>query len=140
LFFAEKANPTIYLKKEVKGIYWDVVRNRYSNKKVKLNMDKDTIRIGVLELMKLDERCRNDDTYLIWKFLREKSNVPIYIPFKDFGKMPSFESISRMRRHIQNTEQKLLPTSQEVREQRGISEMEWREWTIKAKNIWGLKR
>lgn len=103
-------------------------------------MEKDTIRSGVLRLLKEDERCRNDDKWLIWRFLREEAGVRIFIPFEQFRDMPSFESIRRMRQHIQNTEQKLLPTDPEVRTARRISQLEWRNWLVKAKTIWGLKQ
>lgn len=101
---------------------------------------KDTIRLGVLKLMREDERCRNDDKWLIWKYLRECAGVKIFIPFKQFDKMPSFESIRRIRQHIQNTEGKLLPTVAHVRRERRISFAAWKEWLNKAWYIWGLDR
>jgi len=102
-------------------------------------MSKDTVRIGVMELLRTDQRCRNDDKWLTWKYLREKAGINIFIPFEDFEKMPSFESIRRIRQHIQNTEKKLLPTDEKVRKQRKISEEEWRDWLSKAKAKWGLE-
>lgn len=102
-------------------------------------MEKETIRAGVLDLLKNDVRCRNDDKYLIWRFLREKAGVNIFIPFNEFEKMPSFESIRRMRQEIQNTEQKFPPTSSRIREKRKISEEEWKSWLIRAKTIWGVE-
>jgi len=52
----------------------------------------------------------------------------IYIPFEDFKRMPSYESVSRCRRHFQNTEKKYLPTDPEVRKKRGMREEEWRKY------------
>jgi len=49
--------------------------------------------------------------------------------------MPSFESIRRIRQHIQNTEKKLLPTDRNVRKQRKIAEADWLEWLQKAKRF-----
>ena len=94
-------------------------------------MSKDTIKQGILEILSTDERARNSDTYLCWKFLREKAGVNIYIPFEDFARMPSFETIIRMRAQIQNDEQRFLPTDPEARKRRKINEEEWRAWLAK---------
>jgi hypothetical protein len=96
---------------------------------------KDTIKRGVLELLREDERCRNDDKWLVWKYLREKAGIQIFIPFEDFKKMPAFESIRRVRQHIQNDLKLFLPTDPEVRIARRIEEEEWKIWLQKAKNF-----
>jgi len=103
-------------------------------------MKRNVIRDGVLELMKSDERCRSDDKFLIWKFIREKAGIAIYIPFNDFGRMPSFESIRRIRAHIQNVEHVLLPTDENVRRRRRINEEEWRRWLSEAKQKYGVDK
>ena len=102
-------------------------------------MKKDNIRLGVIELLKEDERCRNDDKWLIWRFMRDKAQIKMYIPFTDFERMPSFESIRRIRAHIQNRENKLLPTDPNVRIKRKVNENEWRLWLKKA-DLWGVER
>ena len=58
---------------------------------------KDSIREGIIELMKNDQKCRNSDKWLVWKYLRDKAGINIFIPFEDFERMPSFESIRRIR-------------------------------------------
>ena len=40
------------------------------------------------KLLKLDKRCRNDDKWLVYRVLRHYT--PVYIPFTDFKKFPSF--------------------------------------------------
>ncbi len=94
-------------------------------------MKRSKIREGVISLMQNNERCRNDDKFLIWKFLRDVAGINIYIPFEDFARMPSFESIRRIRAHIQNKEGTLLPTDEKVRRARRINEVEWRAWLAK---------
>lgn len=92
---------------------------------------RNSIEDGVRKLMSEDDRCREDDKWLIWKYVRNIDGIDLFIPFEDFDKMTSFESITRIRRRIQNDDNELLPLSEDVRKQRGISEEEWREW---AKN------
>jgi len=66
----------------------------------------------VEELLSQELRCRNDDKWLTYKVLRKFTNI--YIPFQDFEKMPSYETVSRVRRYIQNTEGKFPPTDPDV--------------------------
>ena len=88
--------------------------------------------------MKNDQKCRNSDKWLVWKYLRDKAGINIFIPFEDFERMPSFESIRRIRQYIQNTEKKFLPTDPKVRIERKVNEEEWREWLTKAR-AYGLE-
>lgn len=83
----------------------------------------------VNEELRQDERCRNDDLYLLWKVWRKFS--PVYIPFDDFSKIPPAESITRVRRKIQNTERRYPPTNNEIAMKRGIRQEEFRAWTVK---------
>jgi hypothetical protein len=62
----------------------------------------------VREELANDERARNDDKWLTWKVMRHFTNI--IIPFEDFVKMPSFESIRRVRQKIQNIDNEFLPT------------------------------
>jgi len=80
----------------------------------------------VLELLEKDERCRNSDKWLTYKVMRKFTNI--YIPFEDFEKMPSFESIRRTRAMIQNKEGLFLPTDKDVIKKRKINQEEWREF------------
>ena len=66
----------------------------------------------VEHLLKTNERCRNDDKFLTYLVMREFTNI--YIPFKDFEKIPAFETIKRCRAKLQNTEGLYPPTDPEV--------------------------
>jgi len=44
----------------------------------------------------------------------------------DLYKLPREDNVKRIRAHIQNVEHNYLPTSEEVRKKRKISEQEWR--------------
>ena len=79
----------------------------------------------VEEILKEDERSRNDDTWLIYKVCRKITNI--FIPYEDFKKLPAFETITRVRRKFQNKDNKYLPTSKDVRFKRGIREVIFRE-------------
>lgn len=66
----------------------------------------------VLELLEREERCRNDDKWLTFRVMQHFTKI--YIPFEDFSKIPSFETVKRTRAIIQNKEGKYQPTSPEV--------------------------
>lgn len=57
------------------------------------------------EIMTDDERAKNDDKWLIYKVVSKFTKI--YIPFEDFDKFPAFETITRVRREIQNNENTL---------------------------------
>ena len=63
----------------------------------------------VHEVMTQDPKTRNSDKWLIIQVLR-KLGFKIYVDYKDLKNMPSFESITRVRRDIQNKDFELLPT------------------------------
>ncbi len=69
----------------------------------------------VLAELEADSRCRNDDLWLLWKIWRKFS--PIYIPFEDFQKLPSFESVRRCRQLCQ-AKGLFLPTDEMVLKRR----------------------
>jgi len=68
-----------------------------------------TIKQVVKNTMSNDVRCRNSDKWLILETLRAMG-FNIYIDYKQLKNMPSFESITRARRHVQNSEGLFLPT------------------------------
>lgn len=81
----------------------------------------------VLKLLESDMRCRNDDKWLTYRVFRHFTNI--YIPFEDFGKIPSFETVSRCRRKIQNKEGLFTPTDGKVVEKRCSRESFVRDWS-----------
>ena len=76
------------------------------------------IREGVLKILESDERARNDDHWLIWKYIREIDKINMFIPFEDFKRMTSFESITRMRRELQNDSGLYPPTNSVIANRR----------------------
>ena len=50
------------------------------------------------------EGCRKDTKKLTYLVMRHYTNI--YIPFEDFEKIPSFESVARCKRDIMNKEGK----------------------------------
>lgn len=75
----------------------------------------------VLDLLASDARCRNDDKWLIWRYLtKDVVDVPMdyhFMDFKMFERSPSFETITRVRRRIQNVD-KMFPPTDEIGKQR----------------------
>ncbi len=58
----------------------------------------------VERLLNADRRCRIDTKWLTYRTMRFYTKI--YIPFQDFLKMPSFESVARCKRDIMNKENK----------------------------------
>ena len=75
-----------------------------------------TVNELVLYLLETDERCRNDDKWLTYKVMRYFTNI--YIPFEDFDKMPSFETVKRCRAKIQNEKGLYKRSSKPLKEER----------------------
>lgn len=84
-----------------------------------------TVKELVLNLLETNPRCRNDDKYLTYMVMRNFTNI--YINFKDFEKMPSFETIKRTRAKIQNNEGLFPPTS-EIAIKRRKRQSEVKNW------------
>ncbi len=65
----------------------------------------------VEKLLKQDKRCRTDTKILTYLVMRHYTKI--FIPFNDFKKIPSFESVARCKRDIMNREgkfnEKFLP-------------------------------
>ena len=57
----------------------------------------------VEHLLATDERCQNDDKWLYVQVLRAMG-FKVYIDYHDLPRMPMPESVSRIRRTIQNKE------------------------------------
>ena len=85
----------------------------------------EKIKEVVRGVLKEDERSRDSDKWLIINVLR-KMGFKIYIDYTDLENMPSFESITRSRRIIQNNDGEFL-SSPEVDEQRTKRREECRE-------------
>ena len=89
-------------------------------------MEFESIEEIVLNILKNDIRARNSDKWLIIQVLR-KMGFKIFIDYSHLGDMPSFETITRIRRKLQNDEDLFPPTDERVISQRHQKEDEFRE-------------
>ena len=64
--------------------------------------EKGKIKNIVGEALRESHRARDDDKYLVW-YVWHKLSKRTFIPFEDFEKLPSPETITRWRRYYQNT-------------------------------------
>lgn len=76
----------------------------------------DTISNTVKHILEVDEKSRNSDKWLIIETLRALG-FKIYIDYKELENMPSFETISRARRKIQE-ETPSLRSNEQVEDMR----------------------
>jgi hypothetical protein len=101
-------------------------------------MKKGLLEKQILEILEECEQARNDDMVLattLWIKFYEDSFAVIddiyYVKLRDMRKkLPREDHISRIRRKIQNDRKLFLPTSEEVRRLRRISEDDWYAWSI----------
>lgn len=78
-----------------------------------------TVKSVVEKVLSVDSNARNNDTWLIFSVLRELG-FKIFIPYSQMDYMPSFESITRCRRKLQE-EGKYL-AEQKIKDNRSIEE------------------
>ncbi len=90
------------------------------------NPELQTVKNVVEEVMTEDLKTRDSDKWLILQVIR-KLGFKIYVDYEDLKKMPSFESITRARRYIQNTEKRLQP-SFPIGEVRNLNEQNYKEF------------
>ena len=91
----------------------------------------ENLKQQVINLLEKDNDCRNNDNLLVLKLLKKMGFNIKYDP-DDIKEMPSFESITRCRRFIQNEEGRFLP-NQNVQELRTVKEEELK-WYFKPRN------
>jgi hypothetical protein len=84
-----------------------------------------TVRAIIEDILEKDIRARNCDKWLTYKVFRYFTNI--YIPFEDFDKIPSFETVKRCRCVIQNVEKRFLPTDPNVIARRQKRQQEVKE-------------
>lgn len=88
----------------------------------------------IYEALKEDDRCRNDDLWLILSVWR-KQGVKFYIDYKDLNVIFTPETIRRNRAYIQNTLGELLPTSPAIMIKRKINEDKLRRFYATNPNL-----
>ena len=81
----------------------------------------------VEEILSEDERARNNDLWLILQVWQKKQHIKCFIPYNQLNEMISPETITRVRRKIQNDERKLQPTDIKVEVKRRKRERQFRE-------------
>ncbi len=74
--------------------------------------EHETIKTIVEGVLEDDEKARDNDIWLILQTLR-RMGFHIFINYGEIHKIPSFETITRIRREIQNKEGRFL-AAQEV--------------------------
>ena len=79
----------------------------------------------VSSILEVDERARNNDAYLVLRVLHEKGFNVTVDDMDDLDSMPSFESITRVRRKLQ--EQGVYPSSKGVQVNRRLAELDMRD-------------
>lgn len=98
-----------------------------------------TIKKIVKEVLQEIEPTRDNDTLLIMHVLKrlgydvgvqvkETGEPEFYIHFRSLHDLPSFETITRCRREIQNTQNQHVPTNAEVVRRRTMKAQEYRQY------------
>jgi len=81
----------------------------------------------VEDVLSTDQRARNDDLWLILQVWQKKQLIKCFVPYDQINLMVKPETITRVRREIQNTECRLLPTDPQVVIRRKMKEEEVRK-------------
>lgn len=97
--------------------------------KIKQLKDKvDYILSNDVKARDCDNRLANLVWYEFYRDLLFKDSEGVWsVRLRYIEQLPQRSAIERVRRTIQNTEGKYLPTSWEVAQKRGINEFVWRE-------------
>ena len=91
-----------------------------------MSEDRERIRRIVEDVLRMHPKTREDDRYLvIYVWRRYTGNRFPYVPRDVIEAIPSPETITRIRRRLQNDEGKYLPPK-DVRERRRAMEEEYR--------------
>jgi hypothetical protein len=72
----------------------------------------ESLKSIISRILKRDERARDDDLWLYLKVLEEQGHK-IFINWDELDSIPRPESVSRIRRTIQNDEQQFTPSDEE---------------------------
>lgn len=100
---------------------------------VKPKMEIEKTKDMVENILANDERSRNSDIWLILQVWQKKQHIKCFIPYEDLSKMITPETITRVRRKIQNDENRFLPTSETIRQRRKLREEDIKQWAIKSR-------
>ena len=72
-----------------------------------MNATKEIKKVSglVSHVLSVDERARNDDKWLcyqVFRMIAQHNGHDLFIPFACWEQFPSFETVSRVRRDLQN--------------------------------------
>lgn len=89
-----------------------------------------TLKPIIERVLATHDSARNDDKLLVFYVYRElgfncnleHDSVVLVLSNDDLAKMPTFEAITRIRRHIQNKEGRYVPTYAHILVQRQFSQ------------------
>jgi len=80
----------------------------------------ESLKSIVSRILKKDERARDDDLWLYLQVLKEQGHK-IFIDWDELSVMPRPESVSRIRRTIQNDEQQFTPSDDEYNRRKKLN-------------------
>lgn len=69
---------------------------------------------AVCNVLEWDERARNDDLWLILMVWQKMQHIKLFVPYEKLGVMFKPETLSRVRRHVQNDLGLFLPSDPAV--------------------------
>ena len=81
----------------------------------------ETLKEVVEKILRVDTRARDDDLWLYLQVLKEQGHK-IFINWDELDSMPRPESVSRVRRAIQNNEQRYTPKEEIVQRRAKLRE------------------
>jgi hypothetical protein len=93
----------------------------------------ESLKSVVARVLKKNEQARNDDRILILEVLRELG-FKIYVDYNFLEAMPQFESITRVRRDLQNNEQKFTADDETYNRRSGLNSESKNYWSGINKN------
>ena len=85
----------------------------------------------VESVLESNDQTRNSDITLtieIWKAYYPHKVADGTVALNDLYDLPREDNVKRIRAKIQNEEGRFLPTNEDIRKKRGISEEKWRKW------------
>lgn len=88
----------------------------------------------VEHFLKVDPRCRDNDTWLIINVMNAKLKPygeRLYVPYHLINQMGSFETITRCRRKVQEQHPSLQGSKKAI-EKRANREVAFRQWSVEA--------
>jgi hypothetical protein len=96
----------------------------------------NTVQYLVEQCLAEDQKCRNNDMWLLLNVWQKKQWIKMFVPFDQVSQMIPAETITRCRRKIQNDQGKLLPTSPDILVKRKIREELIRSYFADSSEQW----